>query len=59
MNIHDVQTDRSTSLPETSLATRSPSTVIGLIGEDLPCPWCGEATQVADASCRGCGRRFG
>lgn len=33
--------------------------VISLIAADLPCPWCGEATSEADASCRGCGRNFG
>lgn len=34
-------------------------TVIGLIGDDLPCPWCGEATSETDHSCHSCGRRFG
>jgi predicted RNA-binding Zn-ribbon protein involved in translation (DUF1610 family) len=33
--------------------------VIDLTADDLPCPWCGEATDVADTLCRGCGRRFG
>ena len=33
--------------------------VIDVFAGDLPCPWCGEATSEADASCRGCGRNFG
>ncbi|MFP5333567.1 MAG: hypothetical protein ACLGHX_14555 [Acidimicrobiia bacterium] len=33
--------------------------VIGLISDDLPCPWCGEATAEYDDHCTGCGRRFG
>jgi hypothetical protein len=33
--------------------------VIDVFAGDLPCPWCGEATSEADASCHGCGRNFG
>lgn len=35
------------------------TSVISLIAGDLPCPWCGEATNETDVSCRGCGRNFG
>ena len=34
-------------------------TVIELMADDLPCPWCGQATHETDATCKGCGRRFG
>ncbi|MDX1448745.1 MAG: hypothetical protein R3246_06730 [Acidimicrobiia bacterium] len=43
---------------ETPAPSMQPA-VIGLIGDDLPCPWCGQATAETDDHCAGCGRRFG
>lgn len=51
-------------IPAPSVRVQSPLhlvgvSVVGVIADDLPCPWCGEATHEADDSCRGCGRHFG
>ncbi len=31
----------------------------GIVGEDLPCPWCNAATSEADTRCPSCQQRFG
>jgi hypothetical protein len=59
MQRHDLRTESPVLYAHDLGSVDGHPTVIGLISDDLPCPWCGEATSETDHSCHGCGRRFG